>query len=176
MRRSTVLVLSLWTLISVSAALSPAVAEPPGAAPPTAYNPAADYRRGVEALRVGRIDQAEAAANAILSAQPQLASGSQLLGLVKVRRGDLTGAVAEFDKALAHDAQFIQAREERAVILARLGQPQRARIDLEALRARAAACARDCPPDLRRAISRIEAALVAGRPSSARDGRGANRS
>ena len=171
MRRSTVLVLSLWALLAGGVA-----AKPPIPAAVAAYSPAAEYRRGIEALRVGRIDQAEAAANTILNVQPQLASGRQLLGLVKVRRGDLVGAVAEFDKALTHDPQFIQAREERAVALARMGQPERARIDLEALRARATACARACSPELRKAVSRVEAALAAGRPVSARDGHGASSS
>lgn len=124
----------------------------------------ADYRRGLEALRGGRLDEAQTTALSILNAQPRLAPGRQLLGLVKLKRGDLAGALLEFDRALASDPQFIPAREERAVALARMGHSGRARGDLEALKAREAACAKACPPELRPAVSRVEAALAAARP------------
>ena len=152
----------------LASAASPAlaVAESPAA---TSYDSTKDYRKGVEALRVGKLEQAETAAKAILDAQPQQAAGRQLLGLVKVKKGDLAGAVGEFDKALASDPQFIPAREERAVALARLGQSDKARADLEALKTQAAACAKACKPELRTAISRVEAALAAGRPAASRD-------
>jgi predicted Zn-dependent protease len=151
---------------AAAAPQAPARPDPaPASAPPAA--PAADYRKGVEALRAGQLDKAEAAALSILSAQPQQASGRQLLGLVKVKKGDLPGAVGEFDKALTSDPQSIPAREERAVAFARMGQPDKARADLEALKTRAAACAKACPPELRTAVSRVEAALAAGRPAAA---------
>ena len=168
MGRLSVLIIGVFGVTLVSAA-SPvlAAAETPPAAP--AYDSTKDYRKGVEALRVGRIEQAEAAAMTILGAQPQQAAGRQLLGLVKVKKGDLAGAVGEFDKALTSDPQFIPAREERAVALARLGQSDKARADLEALKTQAVACAKACKPELRTAISRVEAALAAGRPAAGRD-------
>jgi tetratricopeptide (TPR) repeat protein len=143
-----------------------ALADTPPAAVAAPDDHLADYRKGVEALHAGKLDEAQAAALALLDAQPQQAPGRQLLGLVKVKKGDLAGAIGEFDKALTNDPKFIPAREERAVTLARLGQSAKARVDLEALKSRAASCARTCPPELRTAVSRVEAALAAGRPAA----------
>jgi tetratricopeptide (TPR) repeat protein len=129
-----------------------------------AGEPDAGYRQGLEALHAGRLGEAQATAQSMLNVQPRQAPARQIMGLVKLKRGDLPGALVEFDKALVSDPAFIPAREERAVILARLGQAHRARADLEALKARAAACAKTCPPELRPAVSRVEAALAASRP------------
>jgi tetratricopeptide (TPR) repeat protein len=170
--RVSVLVLALLAT-TASAAAAPQAPSRPDPAPAAASQATAvapvspGYRKGLEALRAGRLAQAEAAAMSILGAQPQQAGGRQLLGLVKVKKGDLPGAIGEFDKALVSDPQFIPAREERAVALARMGQPEKARTDLEVLKTRAAACAKTCPPELRTAVSRVEAALAAGRPAAA---------
>ena len=144
----------------------PAPATAVTTAAPPAEPMTADYRKGLEALRGGLIEKAEKTAMSMLNVQPQQPRGRQLLGLVKVKRGDLPGAVGEFDKALTSDPQFIPAREERAVALARMGQSDKARSDLEVLKTRAAACAKACPPELRTAVSRVEAALAAGRPAA----------
>jgi hypothetical protein len=109
----------------------------------------AEYRRGLESLHAGRLQAAQDTA----------------LSLLKVKPMD---SQSEFDRALAKDPAFIPAREERAVTLARLGEGHRARADLEALKIRAAACANTCPPELRPAVSRVEAALAAGKPPKAR--------
>jgi len=150
-------------------AAPPTVVPPPPVVPkPTAANAEKTHRAGVEALRAGRLDKAEAISAKLLELQPQPASGRQLLGMVKAKRGDLAGAVAEYDKALLTDPKFIAAREERAVALSRLGQPDKARGDLEALKAQAIVCGKACKPELRTAISRVEAALAAGRPPTRR--------
>lgn len=127
-----------------------------------------EYRRGLESLRAGRLQAAQDKAMSLLKAEPGDTQGRQLLGLVKLKRGDLPGALSEFDRALAKDPAFIPAREERAVTLARLGEANRARADLEALKTQAAACAKICPPELQPAVSRVEAALAAARPPKAR--------
>jgi predicted Zn-dependent protease len=160
---------SLVLILAVLAAWPAAAgaARPPAAGVAAQAQPPVEYRRGLEALRAGRVDRAHAAALSILGAQPQQPAGRQLLGLVKIKRGDLAGAVAEFDRALVSDPQFIAAREERAVTLARMGKSEKARVDLDALKARAAVCAKACPPELRPAVSRVEAALAAGRPATA---------
>jgi hypothetical protein len=103
-----------------------------------------------------------------LSAAGAAVAEGQLLGLVKLKRGDLPGALSEFDRALVIDPAFIPAREERAVTLARLGEAHRARVDLDALKTREAACAKVCPPELRPAVSRVEAALAAAKPPKPR--------
>lgn len=120
-----------------------------------------DYRAGLAALYSGHLDKAEASALSILQGGPKDAVGRQLLGMVKVRRGDLSGAVGEFDKALEADPQSIAAREERGVALARLGRAEQARADLKVLKSRAGNCGRTCPPELKPAIARVEAALAA---------------
>jgi tetratricopeptide (TPR) repeat protein len=143
-------------LLLLIALAGPAVAEP------SAVD--SGYRQGLEDIRAGRLAAAQAKATAMLSAEPRQAAARQLMGLVKVKRGDLGGALTEFDRALALDPHFIPAREERAVTLARLGQARRARADLNALKTQEAACAKACPPELRPAVSRVEAALAAARP------------
>ena len=150
--------------------VAPVVPKPPAAnvEKATTANAERTYRAGVEALRAGRLDKAEAISAKLLELQPQPASGRQLLGMVKAKRGDLAGAVAEYDKALVADPKFIAAREERAVALSRLGLPDKARSDLEALKAQAIVCGKTCKPELRTAISRVEAALAAGRPPTRR--------
>jgi tetratricopeptide (TPR) repeat protein len=150
---------------AMAAVVTPTTATLPGASVDEDSSP--DYKRGLEALHAGRLDEAEALAKRMLEVSPQSVAGRKLTGLVKARRGDLAAALADFDKALALDPQSIDARAERAVVEARLGQPDKAHADLEALRTRAASCGKTCPPELKAAVSRVEAAVAAARPPAA---------
>jgi tetratricopeptide (TPR) repeat protein len=147
---------------AAQASTSPVISPPSPPPKRPAQDPARLYRSGLEALRAGSIARAQAVATRLMSLQPAL--GRQLMGQVKAKRGDLPGAIVEFDKALVLDAALISAREERAVAFSRRGEVDRARADLDALKSQAVACGKTCKPELRTAISRVEAALAAGRP------------
>ena len=54
----------------------------------------AQFQRGVNAHRAGRLDEAEQCYRAVLRAAPRHAGAIQFMGLLRLQRGDLPGAVS----------------------------------------------------------------------------------
>jgi tetratricopeptide (TPR) repeat protein len=141
----------------------------PSASAPS-YDPAAEYRKGVEALQANQFADAERAFGRVVDATPRNAYAHYMLGLAKAGQGDLKGARKSYEKAVRYDANLITARRELGVTLAKLGDAAKAQAQLDELKTRATTCAETCPQsaDLKAAVGAVEAALA--QPSAALDG------
>lgn len=79
-----------------------------------------------------RPDEALALADKLAAADPRNASPVNMRGLVRMERGDLAGALAEFERALAIDARSGKAVLNRARVLCALGRAAEADRDFDA--------------------------------------------
>ena len=131
----------------------------PSASAP-AYDPAAEYAKGVAAYKAGDFKAADKAFRKVLAVIPRDPATLLLSGMSKAGAGDLKGAAKTYEKALKVDPAAIPARREHAIVLAKLGDTAGAAADLAALKAHATSCANTCPQaaDLTAAISAVEAA------------------
>ena len=168
---------SVCFAIAAAVALTgPAWAEGSGGAPSSApsmsaprFDPAQEYRNGIEALKAGRFKEAERALNKVAQAVPRDANTQVLLGLAKGGQSDWKGAQRCYEKALKANPDLIPARRELAVTLARQGQADKARAELARLKGRDASCADVCPEaaDLKAAVTAVETALAPATPTPA---------
>jgi tetratricopeptide (TPR) repeat protein len=138
----------------------------PSVTAPT-YDPAAEYQKGVAALKDGKFKDAERDFGNSLSADPKNADTLFMLGMARSGRGDEKGAVKAYDKSLSIDPQQVPARREYAIALAKLGQTDKAQAQLAMLQQKAASCAGSCPQaaELAAAVTAAQAAMAA--PSAA---------
>ena len=127
------------------------------------FDPAEEYRKGLEALEAGNYKEADRAFARVLSTAPRDANTHFLAGLAGAGRGKLKDARRHYEKAIKYDDDLILAYRELGIVWARLGDPGKARVVLDNLQKRAAACADTCrqAADLKAAIPAIEAALDA---------------
>jgi tetratricopeptide (TPR) repeat protein len=82
--------------------------------------------------RMGRFAEGRAVAERLVLAEPKDASAHAELGVLRDLTGDSDGALAELDAALRLDPELDAARVHRAVALARRGDVERARGEIEA--------------------------------------------
>jgi tetratricopeptide (TPR) repeat protein len=134
---------------------------PPSASAPS-YNPAEEYREGVEALKAEKYREAVEHLERVSDAAPRNADVWFLLGLAKAGKGDLRGAQRAFDRCLKLDPDRIVAHQERGVVLAKLKQTDKAQADLGWLKTRAATCGDGCADAdaLKAAVAKVDAALA----------------
>lgn len=139
----------------------------PSMAAPT-YDPVVEYRNGVQALQAGKFRDAERDFDHVLSMTPNDADALFMSGMAKAGHGDLKGAQRAYERSLKVDPRQIPARRELAVTLAKLGQADKARAELDTLQKRADECGTACPEaaDLKAAISAIQTALAPGGAAS----------
>lgn len=125
------------------------------------YDPVVEYRNGLADLRSGKFRDAERDFDHVLDAAPKNPDALFMMGMAKVGLGDLKGAARAYEKSLKADPGRVAAARELAITDARLGQTDKADVQLEALKARATTCADTCPegPDLKAAIEAVEAAV-----------------
>jgi Flp pilus assembly protein TadD len=133
----------------------------PGASGPQ-YDPAAEYQKGVAALRASQWREAERAFSKVTQAAPRAPEGWFMLGFARGADGDLKGARKAYERAARLKPEDIDTRRELAVTLAGLGETDKARAELDTLKARDKACAGTCPDaaSLKTAVARVEAALA----------------
>jgi predicted Zn-dependent protease len=126
------------------------------------YDPTAEYRRGMIALRADRYRDAVDAFTHVVEARPGDAEAWRMLGEAKSGAGGVGGAAHAFARAVALDPAAIDSRRDLALALVKLKQKDRAAVQLDALKARAAACNDACPEAalLEATITAIEAALA----------------
>jgi tetratricopeptide (TPR) repeat protein len=126
------------------------------------YDPAAEYRKGVEALQANQFNDAARAFGRVVDAAPRNAYAFYMLGLSKAGQQDLKAARKAYEKAVKLDATLVPARRELGVILAKLGDAAKAQAQLDELKARDATCAGTCAQsaDLKAAVGAIEAAIA----------------
>lgn len=132
------------------------------------FDPAVEYRSGVEALTAERWKDAEKAFRNVLSVAPRDANTNYLMALSKIGRSDYKGAKAYLEKAVRYGPQLIPAHQQLGVINAKLGDPVKAKAELDWLQAQAATCAGTCADNtaLTEAVLAVEAALSAGKQAS----------
>lgn len=131
-----------------------------------AYDPVEEYRNGVADLQAGKFKDAERDFDHVLEVAPKSADALFMQGLARTGRGDLKGAARDYEKSLRVDPGQIRAMRELAITDAKLGQADKAQVQLATLRAKATTCADACAEaaDLRAAIGAVEAAVT---PSAA---------
>lgn len=126
------------------------------------YDPAAEYRKGVEALQANQFADAARAFGRVVDAAPKNAYAYYMLGLAKAGQQDLKAARKAYEKAVKLDAAMVPARRELGVTLAKLGDAAKAQAQLDELKARDATCAGTCAQsaDLKAAVGAVEAAMA----------------
>lgn len=132
----------------------------PGASAPM-YDPAAEYQKGVEALKGEKWKEAQRAFGHVTEAAPKLPEGWFLLGYSRAGGGDLKGARKAYERAAKLKPEDIATRRELAVTHAKLGDVDKANAELSGLKGRATSCAGACADAalLKSSIGAIEAAL-----------------
>ncbi|MGH8051706.1 MAG: tetratricopeptide repeat protein [Arenimonas sp.] len=125
------------------------------------YDPAVEFKNGVEAMKQEKYKDAERAFDRVLSVNPKHAKTNFLAGLVRSAQDNFKGARRYYEKAIKYDDNMIPAHQELAIAHAKLGDADKARAILDTLKQRLAACADGCAQaaDLQAAIPAIEAAL-----------------
>jgi Flp pilus assembly protein TadD len=133
----------------------------PGASAPM-YDPAAEYQKGVEALKGEKWKEAQRAFGHVTEAAPKLPEGWFLFGYSKAQGGDLKGARKAYERAAKLKPEDIATRRELAVTHAKLGDVDKANAELTGLKGRATTCAGTCADAalLKSSIGAIEAALA----------------
>lgn len=161
---------SLLLLASASAlSFSAAYAAGGGAsAPPSvdvpAFDAAAEYRKGVEALEAKRFAEAKRAFARVLGVMPRDANVNYLAGLASAGANDLKNARKYFEKAVKYDGKMVQAHRELGVAYAKLGDRPKAEAELASLKSMADQCGATCADSarLKDAMAAVTAALGAG--------------
>lgn len=108
------------------------------------YDPAAEYAKAVEALKAGEHAKAALHLERVLDAAPGDANANYLMGLAKKGLGENKLAKRYFAKAVRNNPEHIQARQELGVVLARLGEAEKAKAQLHELVLRQDGCADKC--------------------------------
>jgi TolA-binding protein len=126
------------------------------------YDPTVEYRKGLADMQAGRFKEAEVDFDHVLEVDTRSPDALYMLGMARVGHGDFKGAARAYEKALKVDPKRIDPARELAITDAKLGQADKASVQLGGLKARAATCADACPEasDLKAAISAVEAALT----------------
>lgn len=170
MRRSIGFGLAL-SMLAFAPALAAGGGGGGGASAPSAsaYDPTADYQKGVAAFQAGQYKEAASAFRKVVDAVPRNAQAQYMLGASLLGAGDYKKAVRPLDAAVKYDGKLIEARRDLGVAAARSGDSKRVDEQLAAIRALQAGCADSCPDaaKLASAIAAIEAAQAAGTQSSA---------
>jgi tetratricopeptide (TPR) repeat protein len=164
----------------ISAGLMAAVAGPAlavggggggmGAAPSAsapAYDPAADYAKGVEALQAAKFKDASRAFRRVTSAAPGTAEAWRGLGQATAGEGDWKGSKAAYQHAVKLTPDDVAAHAGLGVALARLKDPK-AQGELDWIKAKAQACGEACADAaaLKAAAEQVQGAM-AGSPEGA---------
>lgn len=132
------------------------------------YDPAAEYRAGVEALQAQRYQDAKRAFDKVLKVAPGDANTNYLAGLAAAGLDDLKASRKYYERALKADKEMIPVRRELGLTYARLGEKEKADAQLAALKSMQDKCAGACAKaaDIGAAIQALTAAL--GAPPQAR--------
>lgn len=135
------------------------------------YDVAAEYARGVEAMRGQDWKAAEKAFGHVLSVAPKNADVLVMMGAAQTEQGDLKGGRRSLEKALKVDPDRVAAHRALGVTLARLKETDKAKAELDLLKAKAATCGDACPQaaELKGAVEAVEAALSSTAPAAFQD-------
>lgn len=126
------------------------------------YDPAVEFKNGVEAMKEEKFKVAEKAFDRVLSVNPKHAKTNFLAGLARSAQDNFKGARRYYEKAVKYDDNMIAAHQELAIAHSKLGDADKAKVILDDLKSRVTACADTCvqAADLKEAIPAIEAVLT----------------
>ena len=113
-------------------------AEMPSASAP-AYDPAAEYAKGVAALKAGDYKSAARALSHVTEIVPTNGEAWRLLGLAKAGSSDWKGAKRAYERAVRYDPENIEAHRGYGISLASL-KDAKAQGQLDWLNAKVQAC------------------------------------
>ncbi len=132
------------------------------------FDPAAEYRLGIEALQAERWRDARKAFDKVLGVAPRDANTNYLAGLANAGLGDLKTARRHYERAVKADKELVGAQRELGVTYLKLGDRAKAEAQLAALKALQDKCAGNCPKaaEIAGAVTALTAAL--GSPPQAR--------
>jgi tetratricopeptide (TPR) repeat protein len=124
------------------------------------YDPNVEFRKGAAALKAGDYKVAQKEFGKVLYLAPTNADVLYALGVADVGLGDLAGGAYAFERALKWNPKQIPAARDLAITALKLGQTDKAGLQLAALKTRAAKCGDACheAADLKDAIAAIETA------------------
>ena len=139
----------------------------PSMSAPT-FDAAAEYRKGIEALKASNFAEAKKALMRVLDVAPKDANANYLAGLAYAGLNDLKGARRFFEKAVKYDSEMVLARQELGVTYAKLGDKPKAEAELSSLKAMSDKCGAACPQadQLKSAMAALTAALGQGPQAS----------
>jgi tetratricopeptide (TPR) repeat protein len=131
------------------------------------FDPAAEYRKGIEALQAKRFADARKAFLKVLKVAPGDANTNYLAGLSYAGLDDLKNARKYYERSVKADKDMVLARQELAVTYVKLGDKSKAEAELAALKQSWDACAESCAKaaDIKNAVTIVTAAL-AGSPQA----------
>jgi tetratricopeptide (TPR) repeat protein len=139
--------------------------------PPSAssgnYDPAAEYQKGMEALKARRFEDAKASFMKVYPDASKDPSLNTVLGITYMELNDYKGAQKYLERAVKLDKTLIIAHEQLGITYAKLGDRPKAEAELATLKQLQAACGTSCPDadKLSRAVGSIATAL--GQPQAA---------
>jgi tetratricopeptide (TPR) repeat protein len=128
------------------------------------YDVVQEYQNGVQALGANRYKDAERSFGHVLDMSPRDVNSLYMMGMARAGENDAKGASRFFERALKVDPQHIGSRRQLALTEAKLGQTDKARGELDTLKARAGTCGDTCPDaaELKAATAAVEGALAPG--------------
>jgi tetratricopeptide (TPR) repeat protein len=134
---------------------------PPSMSAPN-YDPAAEYRNGIEALQAERFKEAKEAFDKVLRVAPGDANTNFLAGLASAGLNDLKASRKYYERAVKADRELVGARRELGITYIRLGDKAKADAQLAALKAMQAKCAAACAKaaEIGGAVEALGAALA----------------
>ncbi|WP_068076551.1 tetratricopeptide repeat protein [Novosphingobium lentum] len=129
------------------------------------YDPAVEYRAGLTALQAQRWADAEKSFRHVLAVSPRDANTNYLMALSKIGRSDYKGARSYLEKAVKLEPAMIPAHEQLGIALAKLGEADKAKEQLDWFTARATTCGTACADAtvLQQGAAAVQAAIGAGK-------------
>lgn len=143
----------------------------PSVSAPT-FNPAAEYQKGLEALKTHRYADAKRSFLKVYDVAPKDATINAVLGMSLMGLEDYKGAQKYLEKAVRLDAKSIVSHEQLGITYAKLGERDKAEAELATLKQLQTACGTNCADAgaLTEAITSISGAL--GQPAAMIQGPG----
>ena len=143
---------------------------PSGSTPSTTapdFDAAAEYRKGMDALKAGEYTAAKSSFARVLGVAPNDANTNFLAGMADAGLNDYKAAAKHYEKAVRQDGKLIVAQQELGLTYVKLGDTAKAQATLTKLQGMSTSCNSTCKEadQLAKAVSAVQAAL--GQPSAA---------
>lgn len=129
------------------------------------YDPARNYKKGVELYRAGKYSKAEKAFKRVSRVAKDNPNAHYMLGLSRFRQKEYQSATTAFEQAVHHNLALFNARGKLGLCYIEMKEPNLAKDVLADLRRASAECSETCSESgqIASAIIEIESALAEGR-------------